>query len=434
MSLSPAELGPRIAAGVIDFFVLGAVGAVLCLGPLWLGGLALPMVGAVAAVVVVQVLPLAAFRATIGLRLMNLELVHQGGRAADLSELLFRELVGRGLLGAAFFTTLLVGGAGQVAGVMGLFAPGGLGLVLTLLAGSVCAIGTLGHLVLLVSKDRRGLHDMIGGTIMVPRGAISDPRDDEDLDDEAKAVLGTGKSGCWPKVVAAQVILSALAVAVPYSLSRPSGDVGDVKARLRLKQARAKFEANPVDARAASTYAYWLRKNDDKDEVDGVWAEHREAIAEQNRKKEAAIRAGLAENPKDWDRTVALIQLLVAQDRKDEAKEAFSTYARLDPSEDTRVSFGIWLYDHGFTEDAIREFTAVKEAGGTGPNLHAHLGWAHQEAGNEPEALAALRLALEENPDLHQVREDVVNLAEKLGQEPPPPAPDEVADIEFETP
>ena len=58
---APVDLGLRFVAGLIDLIVLGVVGVVLALGPLWLGGLALPMVGAVAAVLVCQVLPLSAF-------------------------------------------------------------------------------------------------------------------------------------------------------------------------------------------------------------------------------------------------------------------------------------------------------------------------------------------------------------------------------------
>lgn len=414
---TPAALGPRIVAGLIDFALLGSVGLVIALGPLWLGGLALPMVGAVAAVLVVNVLPLAAFRATLGLRLMGLEVVHSNGRAADLTELLFRELIGRGLLGVAFFTAMVIGGAGMLTGVMSVFSLTRLGL-LGLLALCVMMLGFASHLVVLGSRDRRGLHDLMGGTWVVLRGTVSDPRDDADLDEESQAVLGATGGRRWPKVVAAQVIITALAVVVPYALSRPAPDAGDYEARAKMKQARSRFLKDPADRGAAVTYTRWARRaGEDPDDIEQIWSEHRAARTKQLEAQEAAIRAGLEGNPADWDRTASLVRLLEEQDRLTEARAALETWANAENTVSARVSLGIWLYENGFAKDARDVLRDAQAEGADSAELYAYLGWTEQELGDRAAALQALRAALERAPELEQVRADVDTLTEALENE-----------------
>ncbi|MCA9549083.1 MAG: RDD family protein [Myxococcales bacterium] len=412
------DLGQRFVAGVIDLAVLAAVGVVIALGPLWLGGLSLPMVGATAAILVVNVLPLAAFRATLGMRLMGLEVVHGDGRAADLSELLFREMVGRGLLGAAFLATLVVGGAGMLSGSMGMFSFAHLGL-LGLLSMLVLMLGVASHILIPASKSRRGLHDLMGGTWVVPRGVVQDPRDDASLDEEAKAVLGATGGKRWPKVVAAQVIIAALAVAVPYGLSRRGPDSSDYRARAKAKQAKARFLKAPADRRLAASYVAWARRaGEDEDAINAIWAQHRAARSTQVETQEAAIRAALEADPKDWDRTATLVQLLEEQDRLTEARVAFETWANAEDTVTARVSLGIWLYERGFAEDARDVLQDAQADGADDAELHAYLGWAQQELGDKQAALQSLRTALARDPELEEVQDDVQALAQEL--EPPP--------------
>ena len=411
---APAGLGPRLVAGLIDLFVLGAVGAGLALGPLLLGGLGLAIVGAVAAILVVDVLPLAAFRATLGLRLMGLEVVHGEGRAADLSELLFRELVGRGLLGAAFFATMMVGGAGMLTGAMGMASIAHLGL-LGLLALAVLTLGLASHLVVLGSRDRRGLHDLMGGTWVVARGTVVDPRDDPSLDEASRAVLGAGGRRRWPKVVAAQAVITILAVAVPYALGRPAPDGRDYQARARAKQARGEFMRDPVDRAAAAKYARWAAlAGEDEAVIQQIWVEHRAALSEQAVAQEAALRAGLEGDPADWDRTATLVALLEEQARLTEARAAVEAYVNADGTATARVSLGIWLYERDFTEDARDVLRDAKAEGADDAELHAYLGWAEQDLGDRQAALAAFRTALERDPELEEVRADLETLAREL--------------------
>lgn len=411
---APADLGQRFVAGLIDLALLGAAGLCLALGPMWLGGLGLPMVGAVAAILVVDILPLTAFRATLGMRLMGLELVHREGRAADLSELLFRELVGRGLLGAAFFATLAVGGAGMLTGTMGMFSLANLG-ILGLVALAVVMLGFASHVVILASRDRRGIHDLMAGTWVVARGAVMDPRDDPNLDEESRAVLGAGGGKRWPKVVAAQVVLAGLAVAVPYGLGRPAPGSGDYKARARAKQAKAVFQKDPANRRAAQKYVQWsTQAGEDPEVIEQIWAEHRAARGKQVDDQEAALRAALANDPKDWDRTANLVSLLEDQRRVTEARVAFEAYVNAEGSLDARVSLGIWLYESDFVADARDVLRDARDDGADNAELHAYLGWAEKDLGEKRAALASLRAALERDPELEEVQEDLQSLAEEL--------------------
>ena len=129
-------------AGAIDTVVVLGLCAVYFLIPLLTRGLVLPMWGVLAAVLGYLVVPLAAFKRTLGMKLLGLELVTKDGHAVGPGDVLFRELIGRGFFPAAFLFTLFAGLAASWFGVARFAAPAGIALLFFF--ASAVALGVAG--------------------------------------------------------------------------------------------------------------------------------------------------------------------------------------------------------------------------------------------------------------------------------------------------
>lgn len=405
------DVGRRLVAGLIDAALLAALTTGLTLAPLLAGGLALPMVGVFAATIAYVIVPMAAFEATLGMHLVGLRIVGTSGRSADATDLLFRELIGRGLLGVAYFATMFFGLLGYLSGAMSLFQPDGFGLVLFLLSGLLVLFGTASHFSVLVSPDGRGLHDRIAKTIIVTREEKTAPV----IDDEAAELVGGRTASRVYKIVFFEIALVASAAIVPYMLSRPRPTVADLEMRTKLKTSGAAFEAAPANKRKYYEYRRWLLKSGDEEGLSEAREKYRAALAEQERRREIAVKKSFSERPGDWDTMASLVRILENKGDLDGADATFAKYAATDGSASAKASYGIWLYDNGRTKKAIDTLEGARTDGADDASVNAYLGWAYEEAGEKARALEALRRSMEMDPSLDvRILDDVERLAAEL--------------------
>jgi uncharacterized RDD family membrane protein YckC/Flp pilus assembly protein TadD len=411
----PAPLGGRIAAGVFDLAVTLLIGSLLSLAPLVFGGFALPMLGAFAVIVGYSVVPMALFKATLGMRIFGVQIVNTNGRAADMGELAFRELVGRGMFGAAYFGTVAIGIAGYLSGSMAMFQPTGMGLLLFFLSGFLLLLSGIGHLMILLRPDHRGFPDLIAKTIVVRRGTAKDPAEALDLDEEERKLEAKKRTARAVKFGVFAVTLLAATVLAPWAISRPSNSADEFADRVKLASAQQAFNARPEDPYAARELIYKLEQSGDTEKAEEVRTRHRAAIGAREKTKEDAIRASLARDPKDWDALGSLLELLEEQGRFEEGKAAFAAYVAADPSPDTRASYGVWLYQNDFNADAVRELRKSMAEGYEAADVRAYLGFALLEQDKKEEARDAFEEAIERDPELTQAAEELAALEEELG-------------------
>jgi uncharacterized RDD family membrane protein YckC len=407
----PADIGSRITAGVFDLFLLSLLGATLSLAPMLFGGLALPLVGAVAAIVVYTIAPAMLFRQTLGMKLFGVEIISVNGRNADATELLFRELFGRGLFGAAYFASVAVGIFGYLSGSLSFFQPTGPGLVLFLVAGAVSFIGVVGHFLILASKDRRGLGDLMARTIVIEAGSGRDERAFEaEMDDEERAMASAKRKKRIRNFVLFEAGMLAGALLLPYFLSRPVTSHEEFAERMEQKKAEREFKQDPTNSYRAHNLISSLRASGDLEKADEILTQHQEAIQKQENAQESALRVSLKERP-DWDTLGDLLRLLEKQGRIADAKTTFAEYAAQDRDPDTRAAFGIWLYEHDFVDESIGELRTSITAGATGAGVHAYLGFALQDKGEKQGAIDAFKKALEIDPELYEAKAELEALS-----------------------
>ena len=403
----PADIGSRITAGVFDLFLLFILGTAVSLAPMLLGGLALPLVGAVAAIVAYTIAPCMLFKKTLGMKLFGLEIVSVNGRNADATELLFRELFGRGLFGAAYFSTVAFGIFGWLTGSMAFFQPTGAGLVLFFVAGVVSFIGVVGHFLILASKDRRGLADLMARTMVIAAGSGRDDRAFEaEMDEEEKAIARARRGKRVRNFVLFEAGLIGAALVVPYLLSRPVTSHEEFAERMELKKQEREFKQEPTNSYRAYALIDSLRASGDIDRAEEVRTQHLAAIGEQKKRQEEALAKSLAERP-SWDTLGDLLRLYEEQGRIAEARTAFAAYVAKDQDPDTRAAYGIWLYEHDLVGDAITELRAAIASEATGAAVHAYLGFALQDEDRKQEAIAAFEKALSLDPDLYEARAEL---------------------------
>lgn len=407
---APAPLGPRFLAGAIDWTILGILAALLSLSPLFYGGFALPLLGSLSAVLVYTILPCSLFKATLGMRLMGLEIVGADGRAADPGEIAFRELVARGYFGVAYFSTAAIGVAGYLSGTVTFFTPTGIGLVLFFLSGFLLLLSAIGHLMILMRPDRRGFPDLIAKTMVVARGAIRDPSSGDELDAEERQALQKRASQRVVKFGIFAAVLLVGTVSLPQLLTRAGEGKEDLPDRWRLEEAERKFKKDPANVYLASDVIDKLEARGEMDRAAEVRTEHRAAIGEQKKVQETALRASFDRDPSDWDTFSTLMELLEDQERKADAIALWEKYLTAEKSPETRASFGVWLYQHDENTRAVSELKAGLSAGVDTADAHAYLGMALKELGQKEEALVELKRALELDPELDEVAGEINEL------------------------
>src|SRR4051812_29030627 len=130
---TPASLDSRMGAAVIDLIGIVLLTVVFIVVPMKLFGVLTPVFALCGAVLIWSIAPLWVFRQTLGMKLFGIELVSKTGHAAELTDLLFRELIGRGFLPAIFLLSIGVMTLAIVTGRAQLLAAGpGIGIAVLL--------------------------------------------------------------------------------------------------------------------------------------------------------------------------------------------------------------------------------------------------------------------------------------------------------------
>ncbi len=272
----PVDVGRRLFAGLIDLVLLGLAGSLCSLGPLAYGGAALPMIGSLVAITAYAILPAAAFGATPGMAIAGTRIVSVKGGVPDATEIAFRELVGRGLIGAAYFATAAIGLAGYLSGYLRFFVPRGLGLFLFAVSALLLAFSAASHLAIVLRRDGRALHDLWTRTRIVRRSEV---RDREVVEDEVMATLESGRRRRRLRgFVVAELMLMVLTFGLPVLVSTTPDGPADLEDRVALKKAVKRFEQDKTDLDAAAELASLYQRSGRFELAATVESEHEAAM------------------------------------------------------------------------------------------------------------------------------------------------------------
>lgn len=409
--LKSASVEKRVAAGAIDLFVLLVLIGLYFGAGLKLFGIGVPIWGVFAAIVGYSVVPLALFRSTVGMRLCGIELVNRRGRNAPVTDLLFRELIGRGFFPIAYLTTLIFGFVFRYLGIMNFAMPKGVGYMMFHLSWMLLAGSVLGQFLVVTRPDRRSLADLLARTVVVPKM----PPAPEPTDAEERADARREQGRRLRTLLIAEVAMVMMGIGVPWLMTRrTSGGSGAYAERLKRDKLAAQFDAQPFDQRLASDLSRAHLANGDEEKSAEVWKRYDAARAEGNKKREASIRESVAKDPKSQQAQNRLLKLLLEQDRTDDAKDAFGAWVEADGDPALRASFGIWLYRHGYNADSVAELTTSFDAGfNDDGESYAYRAYAHRELNQLQEARADFERAMELEPELE--------LEDELAALPPAP-------------
>lgn len=413
--MTPAPVGARAIAGAIDTAVVLALCGVYFLVPLLTRGLVLPMWGVLAAILGYLVVPLSAFKQTLGMRLLNLELVTKDGHAVGPGDVLFRELLGRGFFPAAFLFTIF---AGLVAGWLGIArfaAPTGIALLFFFASAVALGVAVLGHLLILSRDDRRSVADLMARSfVRVAPPPAAPPTDAEELAD-----LKAERSKKLRGVVLFEVALVVAAVALPWVLTQKTETKEEYAARLQRQKLEAEAKATPDDERVLSELARAYAREGRVDDAAELQRRFDAAQAKHAAERVEKLKAAVAANPKDER---ALAELLDVYDDAQDWDAAKAAYRRfLDASEDheLRAGFGRWLWRRRFHEEAIAEVKEAQQRDPAMEGVHSLLGRIMADCDRLEEAQTELALALQEDPEDEEAKAVFEVLNEELGPLPP---------------
>jgi tetratricopeptide (TPR) repeat protein len=384
-------------AGLLDLLAQGALCLLLFLLALRFGGVAMPVVTVLAVVLGYSAVPLWLFGATPAMRLLGVRLVRLEGRPLELMDVIARELVWSGILPAAYFLTIIAGAVARLLGqpwvehLTG--SPGWLGLASLLFI----LLALLGHLVMLVRPDHRGLADLMTRTLVVPRQPAPEP-----VDEDERLEARQHHRRRVRNLVLFQASLLAVNFALPYAFNRPVAGNEAYVARLKLQQSERRFRANSEDPEAAAQYLDMLREAGELEEAKQVEAQYRAALRAREAPREAALRERLAQEPADLLSFDALTLLLEDQGRAEEARALFQRFLRAERSAEQRALYGQWLSQHGFHAEAVEQLERTHRDGIKSGETYAALGVSLRALGRYPQARAALQRAIELDPELSE--------------------------------
>ncbi|MGV3622102.1 MAG: RDD family protein [Archangium sp.] len=393
--VTPAPIASRAIAGAIDGFVIVVLSAISILVPLFTRGIVVPMWGVLVVLIGYSVAPLAGLKRTLGMQLMNLELVRPSGHALDAGNLLFRELVGRGYFPAAYLFTVVAGLIASMAGVGGNVSPPVLTGVMTLACAIALALSLVGNMLALERRDRRTLADLLAGSIVVQGRALPLPTDVDELEEhranQRKMVV---------RIIVVNVVLLIISVSLPWLFAQSTSESPQAKiARMKLESLEAKFRAAPDSNSLTEDLKreYWrLGREEDVKRVDEV---HRKAASGREAQRELMLREKFDAEPRRRDLAESLIALLEQQDRVDEAEVVYRQFLGESPPANELAGFGNWLAANGKNDTAIAELTRAVTMDPLVAYGHTLLGVALQRAGRFEEAREHLALALLDDPD-----------------------------------
>ncbi|MGC4116909.1 MAG: hypothetical protein QM765_20575 [Myxococcales bacterium] len=209
------------------------------------------------------------------------------------------------------------------------------------------------------------------------------------------------------------LLIAGLAVALVVRSF--GGDREAAAQKMRLKQALAKFGADPTNPAFAKEAAEAWQASGKPTQAERVRVQHVAAIEARDQKREESLRGRLAQNPKDGEALGLLLEFLVAHGRTDEAKEVYARFLAADPQPKKRAAFGTWLWRNRLSADAVAELSRAIKEGYDTPETHGYLGFALLDQDKKKEAFPELQRAFKGNADIGPLRARYVALAKELG-------------------
>ncbi len=397
MSASPqpmATLSRRAVAGVIDAAALVGLCLGLFLVPLLTRGLVLPMWGVLAAVVGYSVVPLSAFRQTLGMKLTGLELVTKDGHGVSPGDVLFRELIGRGYFPAAFLLTLLLGVVASWLRLMAFVAPAGTTLFFAVACVFGVAFALLGHALMLNREDQRGLADLMSRSFVRPVQPAPPPDDEDDRLHRRREARARVRN-----VVLFELVLFGGALALPWVLTQRTESRDEYANRLKRERLEAQLKAHPDDEGIATELLTLLRQAGQLERAAAVEKQVEQLHARKRQEREASLRQRLKDAPDDEEAIGRLLDLLEEDGRTSDAVQAYRDFLEHDDVPALRAGFARWLMERGLDGDAATELERAVKAEPTLEGAHALRGQLLQRAGERDRALDELYLATLEDPD-----------------------------------
>lgn len=406
---TPAPVDARIGAAVLDSVAVLLLTALFIGAPLLLTGLMTPTLALCAAVLIWTIAPLWLFRQTLGMKLFGIEMVSKTGHSADLAELLFRELVGRGYLPAIYLVSL---GAAIALRLMGYYAgivsPSGFALIATGLSLLFLALAVTGNLVAFIRPDRRTLADLIAKTMVIPKRDLPPPEDEDDRqmarEERFRKIRG---------FAIFTVIVTFVATVAPWVVTRRPGpkDTSTIEARVAKQKLEVAFEKDKTNARTAYDLAYAYRSEGAEEKANNVIAEHKAALEKRDADREDHFKRRIAVNAEDEEAMGGLLSLYSEQGRLEDAKVAYRAWVDANPTGEKVTGFGVWLYQRNFNDEAIVELKRGIDLGEQSAEAQAYLGFAYRDAGKPAEAKKAFKAALKIDPEMEEAREALDELA-----------------------
>ncbi|MFO0595615.1 MAG: RDD family protein [Myxococcaceae bacterium] len=421
MAFVPKPVAParRALAGGIDAACLVVLSGIAFFMPLSLRGFALPMWGVLVVLLGYSVLPIAFLRRTFGLSVAGLEVVSvKTGHPLDLGNAMFRELIGRGFFPAAYLLTMVMGVIAMKFELGSTRTPTLVAGVMSFASGGVLTVAVVGHFIALSRPDGRSLADLMSGSVVVEAPALPMPTDLEEFDEEKAR-----RAGVLRNVIIAEVVLALSVLGVPFVLTSKGSESPEEKiARMRLEGLQAKFDKYPDSEQLTDDLRAELEAQGRKAESDAVAQKHREVLSLKMASREQELRMKL-ELPGDRveKREVAqqLISLLDAQERIEEARQAYVDWLGPTPTPAELAGFGHWLATNGKTEEAV---TVLQQAIARDPLVaygHTLLGVSLQRLGRKALAREELHLALLDDPKDEDAADALSAVEAEAGVLPP---------------
>lgn len=410
MALTPAPLGKRIAAAVLDGLVLLVLCVATFIGPLLTRGFVVPMWGVLVVLVGYAVLPLAALKRTPGMQLFGLELVRLDGHAVDVGNLLFRELVGRGLFPAAYLVTMLGGVIARFFGVGGLVGPSMLAGLMSLASMFTVALAFAGNLLALDRKDKRTLADLMAKSMVVEGVARPPPTDPDDLAEFQRARRAT-----IVKLVVVEVLLLASVAGLPWLLTRKTGgEALDRVARVRLQALEAEYAAKPTNDKLYNQLAREYRAAGREADLQRLKDERGARLMKRETEREQSLREMFAKE-KTRETAGALIELLETQERSEEAEGIYREWLGETPEPSALAGFSNWLLARDRNEAARVEAERATRLDPLVAYGHTFLGVALWRLNRLAEAREELSLALLDDPEDDDARDALASVTAEIG-------------------
>lgn len=387
-----APLNRRFIAGAIDGLILGLLCLILFLFPLVTRGLVLPMWGVLAAVVGYAVVPLSAFRATLGMKLLGLELVTKDGHGVSPGDVLFRELIGRGYFPLAYLLTLLLAGIATLLHLMSFVAPTGM----TFFFAVVCVFAFLGSLLgtLLAANrsDKRSLADLIARSWVRP-AQVQPAADDEDEKQQRRK----DASARVRNVVIAELVLFGGALALPWVLTQRTESRGEYANRLKRDHLEAQLKASPDDEGVVTELLRLNREAGEQERTQELMVRLDALQVKKAKEREESLKRRIQEDPSDQQAMGTLLDLLEESGRNDEAVHVYSDFVDRNDDAELRAGYARWLMNHGFDDGALTELERAAQQNPSMEGVHALRGELLQKKGDTARAQEELYLAVLED-------------------------------------